>query len=122
MKQGRKISGGKYHASRKSRLYDKQTQETIVTLGETKSKSIRSRGGHYTKILLKSNKINISDGKKIKKTDITNVIETPQNKFWARQNRLTKGAIVETPMGKARITNRPAREGMINAVLIEPAK
>jgi small subunit ribosomal protein S8e len=34
-------------------------------------------------------------------------------------NILTKGTIVETPLGKAKITNRPTQEGMINGILIE---
>lgn len=119
MNQGRKISGGKYHAERKSRLYERQTQETLVVLGETKRKPVRSRGGEYTYSLLRANTANVSNGKAIKQTMIKNVLETPQNKFLARQNRLIKGAIIETTLGKARITNRPAREGMINAVLIK---
>lgn len=119
MNEGRKISGGKYHANRKSRLYERKTQETRVMLGETKRKEIRSRGGEHTHILLRANIANVQNGKKITPAEIKNVIETPQNKFLARQNRLMKGAIIETTVGKARITNRPAREGMINAVLIK---
>lgn len=119
MKTGRKISGGKYHANRKSRLYERQTQENLVTLEETKRKSIRSRGGEYTTILLRTNIANVQSGTSIKQAEIKNVLETPQNKFLARQNRLIKGAVIETTLGKARITNRPAREGMINAVLIK---
>jgi len=58
------------------------------------------------------------DGK-VKKADIKNVEETPQNRFFARQNRLVKSALIETSLGKARITNRPSQEGHINAVLVE---
>ena len=50
------------------------------------------------------------------------LIETPQNRFLARQNRLLKSAIIETPLGKARITNRPSQEGQVNAVLLEDQK
>lgn len=118
MNKGRKISGAKYHRNRKSRHYEKRGQERHVTLGETKSKVIRQRGGNKVHILLNSNQVNVVIGKQVKKTTITNVAETPQNKFLARQNRLMKGSIIETPLGKARISNRPSREGMINAVLI----
>jgi small subunit ribosomal protein S8e len=119
MNNGRKISGAKYHANRKSRWYERRTQERHVTLGAHKSKQLRVRGGHVKQILLNTNIANVSDGKKIKKTDIVNVVETPQNKFLARSNRLMKGAIIETSLGKARITNRPSQEGQINAVLIK---
>lgn len=119
MNAGRKISGGKYHANRKSRLYERKTQERHVVLGETKKKPVRARGGVYRSTLLRTNLANVSDGKKMQQAEIKNVVETPQNKFLARQNRLMKGAVIETSLGKARITNRPTREGMINAVLIK---
>ena len=56
---------------------------------------------------------------KSKKATITNVSETPSNRFLARQNVLVKGAIIETDLGKARVTNRPSQEGQIQAILIE---
>jgi small subunit ribosomal protein S8e len=70
-------------------------------------------------VLLKSNIANISIKGKVKQAEIKNVLETPQNKFLARQNRLVKGAIIETSLGKAKITNRPTQEGLINAILLE---
>jgi small subunit ribosomal protein S8e len=119
MNKGRKISSGKYRPNRKLRLHERLVQERQSTLGKTKRKALHARGGHYKQILLTENKVNVSTGKQVKKTDIINVIETPQNKFLARQNRLMKGAIIETSLGKARITNRPSQEGMINAILIK---
>ncbi len=119
MNKGRKISGAKYHRNRKSRLYEKQTQERHVILGNPKKKTVRGQGGHYRTILLSSNIANVVSGKEIKKATISNVAETPQNRFLARQNRLMKGAIIETSLGKARITNRPTREGQINAILLK---
>ena len=53
------------------------------------------------------------------KEEIKNVLETPQNTFFARQNRLMKGALIQTSLGKAKITNRPGQEGHINAILVE---
>jgi small subunit ribosomal protein S8e len=119
MNTGRKITGGKYHARRKKRLHERQNQERIVALGETKTKILRVRGGNLKTVLLKSNIANISIKGKVKQAEIKNVLETPQNKFFARQNRLVKGAIIETSLGKARITNRPTQEGLINAILLE---
>ena len=120
MKKGRKITGGKYKRFRKRRLYEKDSQERQVTLGKIKKKTVRTMGGHLKYVLLNSNEANvlIKDGE-VKKVQIKNVAETPQNKFLARQNRLMKGAVIDTTLGKARITNRPTREGIINAVLVE---
>ena len=119
MKRGRKISGGKYHKQRKSKLFEKRRQERLVLLGEKKRKTVYIRGGNKRTVLLKDNTVNILTNKKIQKAEIKNVLETPQNRFLARQNRLVKGAIIETSIGKAKITNRPSKEGMVNAVIIE---
>ena len=119
MKNGRKITGGKYHSRRKKKLYEKHGQERIVVLGETKTRKLKGMAGKIKTVLLKSNKVNLVINGKIQKTEIKNVIETPQNRFLARENRLIRGAIIETSLGKARITNRPSQEGQVNAVIIK---
>jgi|SRR3989344_1221423 len=119
MNKGRKISSGKYHLNRKKKLFERQGQERPVILGEHKSKTMRTRGGNIKSLMLKANIVNIASRGKTQKAEIKNVLETPQNKFFARQNRIMKGAIIDTSLGKARITNRPSQEGCVNAVLIK---
>jgi len=119
MKKGRKISGGKYKKARKKKLYEKQGQPRVVRLGEKKVKFIKTMGGHKKLVSLSHNFANVMHNKKAKKAKIKNVIETPSNRFLARQNILVKGAIIETDLGRARITNRPSQEGMVQAVLLE---
>ncbi len=122
MKKGRKISGGRYKKARKKKLYERPGQRKIIKLGEEKRKTIKVRGGNRKTFLLKGKIINVRSGDKIKKLEMKNVIETPSNRFLARQNILTKGTIVETDLGKVRITNRPSQEGMVNGILIEEFK
>lgn len=119
MNHGRKSTGGKYHRNHKRKWYEHKSQENKTSLGETKNKIVRTRGGRFKAILLKSNKANLVVKGKTEVVHIKNVLQTPQNVFLARQNRLIKGAIVETSKGKARITNRPSREGVVNAILVE---
>ena len=119
MNRGRKISGGKYHKFRKTRKTDRKGQVKEVVIGVTKRKIIRVLGGNTKTFVLRTNEVNIMDKGKAKKAEIINVEETPQNRFLARQNRLVKGALIETSAGKARITNRPSQEGHVNAILIE---
>ena len=38
---------------------------------------------------------------------------------YVRRNILTKGAIVETELGRARITSRPGMDGIISGVVID---
>jgi len=119
MNKGRKISGGKYRANRKRKFYEQTGQERIVSLGEKKTKLIRTRGGNKKLTLLNSEFANMIVNKKSQIVEIKNVLETPQNRFLARQNRLMKGSIIETEIGKAKITNRPTREGTINAIILK---
>ncbi len=120
MKLGRKISGGRYKKFRKKKLYELPGHVRIVKLGIMKKKKIRVRSGKIKTVLLSANEANLIDKKgKGKKAKIKNVLETPSNKFLARQNILIKGAIIETELGKARITNRPGQESIVQAVLIE---
>ncbi len=121
MKQGRKITGGKYKKQKKKKLYELVRQQRTIKIGETKKKKIRAHGGNEKITLLQANEANVFDKKtgKTKKIKIKNVLETPANKFWARQNILIKGAIIETELGKAKITNRPSQEGSVQAVLVE---
>ncbi|MBU2504035.1 MAG: 30S ribosomal protein S8e [Nanoarchaeota archaeon] len=122
MKKGKKISGGKYKKSRGKKLHELPGQRRIVKLGEEKKKTQRERGGKMKKVLLRSNLINIILGKKSQKVEIKNVLETPSNRFLARQNVLTKGTIVETDAGKVKVTNRPSQEGIVNGVLVSESK
>jgi small subunit ribosomal protein S8e len=119
MNKGRKITGGKYHANRKKKFHERKRQERVVTIKETKKKKLREKGGNTKTILLNADTANIKTKEGIKRAKIKNVVETPQNLFLARQNRLMKSAVIETELGKARITNRPSQEGHVNAVLIE---
>jgi small subunit ribosomal protein S8e len=121
MRLGRKITGGRYIKRMKKKRHSLPGQKKIVKLSENeKRKDKRGRGGTRKNYLLKAKFINILEkGKKAKKVEIKNVLETPSNKFLARQNVLTKGTIVQTESGKVRITNRPSQEGMINGVLVE---
>ncbi len=121
MKYGRKITGGKYKKFRKKKKYSISGIPRKVKLEKTKQKIIRGMGGNKRNVLLSSDFANVFDSKtgKSKKAKIKNVLETPANKFLARQNILIKSAVIETELGKAKITNRPGQEGMVQAVLIE---
>ena len=121
MRQGRKSTGAKYHKSRKKKKYELVRQARIVKLGKEKRKKIRTRGGNIKTVLLTADICNLTDKKtkKSQKVKIKNVLETPSNRFLARQNILMKGAIIETEKGKARITNRPSQEGSVQAELLD---
>jgi len=119
MNKGKKVSGGRYIRSRKKKLYELAGQKRTVKLGAEKRKSKRTRGANRKVFLLGAKFVNINDKGKAKKLEIKNVLETPSNRFLARQNIITKGTIIETEAGKIKVTNRPTQEGVINGILIK---
>ncbi len=119
MKSGRKTSGGRYKKPKKKKLTGRQGQTRIVKIGNTKTKLLTGRGGTTKLVSFLNNIANIIIKGKAKKLEIKNVIETPSNIFLARQNILVKGAVIETELGKAKITNRPSQEGNVQAKLLE---
>ncbi len=118
MHKGRKISGGRYSKQKKKRLYELSGQKRIVKLGKERKKSKRITGGKAKIFMLGVDSINVSVKGKNKQTKIKNVLETPSNKFLARQNVITKGTILDTEMGKVKVTNRPSQEGVLNGILV----
>ena len=120
LRKGRKVSGGRYIKSRKKKHYEIPGQKRKIKLGdEIKRKSKRIRGGNRKNFLLKTKFVNIQIKNKSKRAEIKNVLETPSNKFLARQNIITKGTILETDLGKVKVTNRPTQEGVLNGLLIK---
>ncbi len=118
-KKGKKKTGGKYIKSRKKKKHERKGQTTKVKIGKEKTKTRRIRGGKKKIFLLQAKFVNVQTKDKKIKTEIKNVIETPSNRFLARQNIITKGTIIETDLGKVRITNRPTQEGIVNGILLE---
>lgn len=118
-KTGRKASGGRYIKPKKKKLTGRQNQARVVKVGDRKTKVLRGRGGTKKLVAFQENSANVLKAGKSQKSVIKTVLETPSNTFLARQNILVKGAIIETELGRAKITNRPSQEGNVQAVLIE---
>jgi small subunit ribosomal protein S8e len=116
----RKPSGARYRAIRKKRHHECGSEPVRTKIAQTKQKLIRVRGGNEKRVLLKTDTINLIDPKTKKsvKGTIKQVVDNPANRNFVRANILTKGTIVETDKGKARITNRPGQEGTVNGVLV----
>lgn len=122
LKSKRKITGGRYKHYRKKKLYELGRNPTLTKINKRKTTLVRKKGGKTKNILLSTNEVNVFTGKEHKKVKIKSVLENPANRHFVRRNILTKGAIIETEIGKALITSRPGQEGIINAVLIKEEK
>ncbi|MDE1868741.1 MAG: 30S ribosomal protein S8e [Candidatus Micrarchaeota archaeon] len=78
---------------------------------------IRRRGALKTVRLKRAAFANLLTKEGYKKVKITGVIESKDNRNFARQAILTKGALISTEAGNAIVINRPGREGMVTAKL-----
>ena len=116
----RKSTGSRYRDFRGKKHHECGNIAVNTKIGQLKAKQIRKRGGEQKNILLNTDIINVMDTKtkKAVKAKIQNVIDNPANVNFVRANILTRGTVIETDKGKARITNRPGQEGTVNGVLI----
>jgi small subunit ribosomal protein S8e len=87
--------------------------------GKEERKSFRVRGGSNKTAAAAVSYANLVTAQGSKKTLIKNVLESPDNRHFARENIITKGTIIDTELGKARVTSRPGQDGVVNAVLLE---
>lgn len=116
----RKSTGGRYKKSRDKKAFELSRAPTLTKVGEMKKKKIKTLGNIGKTVLLNANIVNLYDpkNKKYEKSKIITVIECPANRHYVRRNIITKGTIIETDKGKARVVSRPGQEGSINAILV----
>jgi len=82
-------------------------------------KKVRTRGGREKDKLKNAGYANLLVDGSYKKVKIKGVIESKDNRNFARLNIITKGTVIDTELGKAIVTNRPGKEGFINAKLVK---
>ena len=121
----RKPSGGslkrpnRYRGKRRTEI---SSENQFAYLGdEDKRKNYRKRAKSQTVRLLSAHEINVNDpkeGKTIRAT-INTVLENDADPNYVRRNIVTKGAIVDTDLGRVRVTSRPGMHGVVSGVLLE---
>lgn len=117
----RKISGGRLKkGARKQKAYELGRDPALTKLGKKRAKYIRTKGSHIKARVLSADTANLYDpkSKKYEKVKIKSVLENPANRQFVRRNIMTKGAVIDTEKGKAKITSRPGQHGAVDAVLV----
>lgn len=123
--QGRSLvkpSGGLKKHYRKKKLYEKGSQPVMSKLGgERRVRADKVTGGALKLRLLQTAVANVYDpkSKKFVVAKIKTVSNNPANRYFTRANIITRGAILDTELGKAKVTNRPGQDGVINAVIMK---
>ncbi len=113
----RKPTGGKYRPNSKKKKYQRGSDYIPVRIGKERKKVLRVRGGNTKVRLLQADTcILFPQGERAK---ILGVRENPANPHFVRMNVITKGAIIETEKGLAKVVSRPGQDGVVNAILLE---
>jgi small subunit ribosomal protein S8e len=117
----RKASGGRYKSTLSKRTHMLGRNPSLTKIGELRKKQVSVKGGNAKERLYQADTANVFNPKtkKYEQATIKMVTESPANRNFVRRNILTKGAVIDTNKGKAKVTSRPGQDGVINAVLLE---
>ena len=116
----RRYTGKKYKYFRKKRKRELARPRVDTEIGPSKVKTQRIMGGNFKRKLFATQFINVTDPNtnKTSKVRILGFESNAASKDLNRRHVLTKGAVVETELGNAKITSRPGQHGMLNGILV----
>ncbi|MFA5382332.1 MAG: 30S ribosomal protein S8e [Candidatus Micrarchaeia archaeon] len=92
---------------------NKEQEELKITRTRGGNEKIKPRKGFYINVAVKEGGKNI-----IKKAEIKSVAQSPENRHHSRMNIIAKGSVLDTSIGKVKVTSRPGQDGVINGVLL----
>jgi small subunit ribosomal protein S8e len=115
----RKRTGGRRRPSRKRTRAELGRDPTETTVGEPRLRTVDARGDDEKVRVLSTNVAQVADGGEVVEAEIENVVENPANINYVRRNIVTRGAVIETTAGRARVTSRPGQDGVVNAVRLD---
>jgi small subunit ribosomal protein S8e len=115
----RKRTGGRLKNVRKRRKDELGRLPTETQVGEPRFRTVDVRGNGTKTRALATNVASVNKGGETISADIEDVVENDANPNYVRRNIITKGAIIETSEGEARVTSRPGQSGQVSAVLLD---
>ena len=121
LRSKRSATGALIKKSKKKKRFERGSIFLETRIGKRKTKEQRMVGGGIKTKVLFEEKANVYDPKtkKSQTTKIISVEENTANPHYVRRNVITKGAVIKTEAGLARVTSRPGQHGVINAILLE---
>ena len=118
---GRKYTGGRKIAMRTRRKFEIDRYPNEAVIGSNVKVTRRVRGDNSKTALKTVELANVSNVEENKTTrlKILRVIKNTANKDYERRGVITKGTVIETELGLARVISRPGQVGLINAVQLK---
>lgn len=119
--KGRRPTGGMITIARKKRKYEMGSLPVHTKIGTERKLRKRNKGGMIKIKLSSAEFANVMDKKNnsVKKVKILDVIKNPANPQLVRSKIITKGCVIKTEIGNARVTSRPSQHGIVNALRID---
>ena len=117
----RKVTGGRISPHRTRRLFERDGFSVETVIGPVEIRASRVRGGSLKSQLRRSefaNVVDTSTGKSVR-AKLLRVVSNPASRDYERRRIITRGAVIETEVGKARVTSRPSQNGVVNAILLK---
>ena len=90
-----------------------------TTVDEERIQTVDTRGNGQKVRALSTDTAQVAVDGDTETAEIEDVVENPANVNYVRRNIVTKGAVIDTSVGRARVTSRPGQSGQVNAVLTE---
>ena len=122
--KGKKVTGGKIVSHRKKKKFQRGSLPLLTKIGKEKKAKERVRGGMKKIKLSQAEFASVINPKtkKSQKVKILDVLRNEANPQYVRRRIITKGTIIKTELGEAKVLSRPSQHGVINAILIEEPK
>ena len=118
-RSAKKRTGGRRRNVRKKRKHELGSSPTETGVGEQKLKVVETHGGNRKIRAIEADTASVATDDGVESAAIEDVVENPSNPNYVRRNIITKGAVIETDVGRARVTSRPGQDGLVNAVLVD---
>ncbi len=119
-RSGRTSTGARLKKFRSKRKHQLGRVPTETLMGEDKVKVLETKGKSLKTPVITAKFANVTDPKKntTVRVEIQDVEENSASMDYQRRKVITRGTIIKTTAGRARVTSRPGQDGVLNAILI----
>lgn len=119
-RSNRTMTGARIRKFRGKRKHQMGRTPTETLMGEIKRRIVDSRSKNKKTPALRINYVNVTDTSKNEtyRAELEDVEKNEANMDYQRRKVITRGTIIKTSKGRARVTSRPGQQGIINAILI----
>lgn len=114
----RKKTTGLRRSARGKKVRDLGGVWSRTIIGTVRRSISKTKGGDAKVSLRSSDVMSLSVGGNAEQTKVLTVLENSANPHFVRRNIMTKGAIVQTEKGYAKVTSSPGQAGVLSGILL----